>query len=1235
MKKLPFILFGVMVLTCTSGLFAQVTNNYEKLNTRIDNLGYWKAAAERGLTVPNPMIGIAPATYTGDEIRAVSVISENSPDVPTVTGATSQSENSIVVDPSNNNTVLNSNNSTNTPSGGITLYGADDLYSFDGGDTWQGEIAGAGGTNQGDPVALIGNDGRWFIGYIRNNGQWISYSDDQGDNWTAVNVANAPSGGGNLLDKNHMWIDRSNSSPYEGYLYDAWTTFGGSNNNDIEVSVSSDNGQTWSPGFNVSNSLNAGSHCQGVNITTGPNGEVYLLFAVYDNWPSDEDALALAKSTDGGQTWESTRIFNNIRGIRTSGTGKNMRVNSFPSITCDISTGPNRGNLYAVWANIGVPGTNTGNDIDVYMIRSEDQGVTWSDPIRVNQDPSGLGKEHYFPWIDCDPVSGTLSTVFYDDRNVGGAQCEVFCANSYDAGETWEDFKVSDVSFTPSPIPGLASSYFGDYLGIRAYGGNVYPVWTDNRTGTALTYVSPYTTSTMVAPTNLIATLNEEDGGVNLTWQHPLGPTFDHFNIYRNFALVGTAYFPTFNDTLPDYGHYRYIVTAFYSIEGESGGVIADVQWGNAQATIDPASVEETLLPGSTSTRYLEIANDGQLPLEYDLNFTLPAAKTGESRAYCSATGGCGEYITRVKIGDIDNASECGEYEDYTALSTILVSGMQYNLQITNGVNIYPSDLCGVWIDWNQNTNFSDDTPVTLQGTPGVGPYTATITVPENALSGDTRMRVRIIRNGALSSCGLTQYGEVEDYSLTVVNWISADPVSGTVNPGETGQVALNFNAGTLPLGDYHIDLNIESNDPDGLIVVPVTMTIQDIALAVTTDKDSICLGASTRLYANITGGSGNQTYLWTSDPAGFTSTEQNPLVFPEQTTAYFVEVTDGTIVLNDQITITTIELPEIELGPDVSECPGTPATLDAGPGFASYFWSNGSSEQTITVSEIGAYWVEVLNDFGCGSRDTVYFSYYPTPTVSLGEDASFCEGTSYTITAGEGFTAYSWSSGETTQEISVSQAGTYWVEITDANGCTASDTVVLTIDPLPGTTAIISGPTTIDNFQVTSSQFTASEATNATSYEWYIEPPTAGTISGTSLTGTVTWQAGYSSGWAQVRVMALNGCGHGVPAEFYQVTLYSSQGLAEQAGISGLMIYPNPSDGTFILEMTLKAEKELVFKVLNTTGKMIMQEKETAGQGRFTKIFDLTSLPKGSYRIAVVEASSGNLIDVKTAILN
>ena len=471
---------------------APVSPKYQ-VDPRIDNMSYWRRMASLGLVPVEPETKAPPAVYGTSKLIGRGVMTEDSEDVPVTTQNSTQSENSIFVNPQNPEKLLQSNNSTGQPAS--NLYGANSFLSTDNGATWGGTIQGAGGSNSGDPTTAISLSGRYYVNFIHSSGgQGIAYSTNQGQSWTSVLIASSPGGWGSLLDKNHMWIDNSPTSPYEGNLYCAWTNFGGSNDSDIEISRSTDEGLTWSPAVNISNGM-GGSHCQGVNITTGPNGEVYVIWSVYDAFPQDEKAIGFTKSTDGGVTWSApVRIINNTRGIRSTGVGKNHRVNAFPTATCDISTGPNRGNIYVSWANIGTPGINTGSDCDVYVIKSTNGGTTWSSPIRANQDPAGLGKKHYFPWITSDPTNGFVSIVYYDDRNVGSTQDEVYTSNSSDGGETWWDLKVSDVSFTPAPIPGLADGYMGDYLANHARDGWVYPTWADNRLGHVMTFVSPFVT---------------------------------------------------------------------------------------------------------------------------------------------------------------------------------------------------------------------------------------------------------------------------------------------------------------------------------------------------------------------------------------------------------------------------------------------------------------------------------------------------------------------------------------------------------------------------------------------------------------------------------------------------------------------------------------------------------------------------------------------------------------------
>ncbi|NOU47968.1 MAG: T9SS type A sorting domain-containing protein [Bacteroidales bacterium] len=1064
MKKSITLLLLVILIT-VAGLQWVISSSEKSererrnmVDTRIDNNGYYKRLAAQGLYVLNPEVRVAPAVFTGSRIKAFSVVTEDSPDVPVTTQNSTQSENSIFVSPLDNLVVLNSNNSTQNPVG--SLYGANDFFSFDGTETWGGEIQGAGGSNSGDPTTAIGLNGRWYVNYITNpGGQGIAYSDDSGENWTTRIISPNP---GSLADKNHLWIDNSTDSPYEGNLYNVWTDFGGPYDSEIVVSSSTDDGETWSSRIPISTAINAGSHNQGVNAKTGPNGEVYAAWAVYNNWPSDEGAIGFARSMDGGVTWEpAIRIMNNIRGIRTSETSKNHRVNSFPSMAVDISGGTDNGNIYIVWTNIGIPGVNTNESIDVYMIKSTDNGTTWSTPIRVNQDPFGVGREHYFPWICCDDVTGTLSVIFYDDRNVNSNQCETYCANSYDAGETWEDFKVSDVAFTPAPIPGLAGGYMGDYLGITARDGMVYPVWPDNRDGKMMTYSSVYQTNSLNIPFNLAAQVTFETGMTNLNWEFEVEQGFLHFNVYRDNVLVGTPTLNTYSDQLPAYGPYNYAVTAAYVDEEESGAALVSVQWGGAQIDVNPSSVSQMMHPETIEERQITISNIGQL----DMNYTITSGSADVSKKvtnYANASGGSEEYISQVQMGKINQTSGADGYHDYTAISTDVKADEAVLLTITNG-NPYDSDQCGVWIDWDQNGKF-DDEAVVVSETPGKRSFTANIIAPDGAVSGTTRMRVRITNTGDVSPQGSTTYGEVEDYSLFVVSWLNFTPEGGVLVPGATDTITLTFNTTGMSLGVYNSTLNITSNDPNtNLLTIPIHLIVSDIEFITSAESPEICIGGSTQLFAQITGGTGEFTYYWETEAGELVSEEQNPVVSPTQTTTYFAYAVQGfTTIQSDPVVITVHSLPVVALGEDVNLCGEESVIIDAGNEGSTYLWSNGSTAQTLTVSvaEFGVgtheISVQVTSAFGCVSEDAITVTIEALPTVNLGENQHLCGTEAILLDAQNAGSTYLWSNGATTQSISVSSLefgyGTHEisVQVTSASGCEGEDALTVTIDELP-----------------------------------------------------------------------------------------------------------------------------------------------------------------------------------------
>jgi PKD repeat protein/predicted secreted protein len=171
------------------------------------------------------------------------------------------------------------------------------------------------------------------------------------------------------------------------------------------------------------------------------------------------------------------------------------------------------------------------------------------------------------------------------------------------------------------------------------------------------------------------------------------------------------------------------------------------------------------------------------------------------------------------------------------------------------------------------------------------------------------------------------------------------------------------------------------------------------------------------------------------------------------------------------------------------------------------------------------------------------------TPVVAdfFADPVNICIGTSvdfYDLSSGNP-TSWSWDFGDgnfsTSQYPSYTYytAGIYSVSLTVSNG-NSSDTYTInnyiTVNPLPSIAATPNGATSLcQNFANTN--YTTTGATYATSYVWSINPPSAGTITGTSTTGTVNWNAAYT-GAATISVYGVNNCGNGATSNTLTVTV-------------------------------------------------------------------------------------------------
>jgi len=352
-------------------------------------------------------------------------------------------------------------------------------WSSDGGKTWQQQSL-PGGT-WGDPSVVFDHTGRAFIANLVYG--WdaiiVRHSDEGGRTWSEPVKLFGPSSdsakagslrNSSLQDKEYLAVDMSETSPYYGSIYAAWTDFtkyGSTSPDDSSVIVfarSIDRGESFQPFVRVSdsagNAIDGDETMEGAVPAAGPAGEVYLAW-------SGPRGIYFDRSFDGGRTWGEDRIITDQPGGWDMSISGIMRANGLPVTVTDISSSPHRGNVYVNWVD------ERYGDPDVFILRSEDRGDTWTDPIRVNDDQIGNGKEQFFTWMTVDPVTGELVVVYYDRRQYDSDSTDVYLARSTDGGRSFRNERISSAAFYPTPFV-----FFGDYNGVAAFDGRIRPIWT-------------------------------------------------------------------------------------------------------------------------------------------------------------------------------------------------------------------------------------------------------------------------------------------------------------------------------------------------------------------------------------------------------------------------------------------------------------------------------------------------------------------------------------------------------------------------------------------------------------------------------------------------------------------------------------------------------------------------------------------------------------------------------------
>jgi gliding motility-associated-like protein len=282
---------------------------------------------------------------------------------------------------------------------------------------------------------------------------------------------------------------------------------------------------------------------------------------------------------------------------------------------------------------------------------------------------------------------------------------------------------------------------------------------------------------------------------------------------------------------------------------------------------------------------------------------------------------------------------------------------------------------------------------------------------------------VKVVVNNCITICnptilGNTPFCEGDSITLDAGSGFS----SYSWNTGASSQT-IKVKTG----GKYVVSVTGQNDCTGSDSVQVVVNAIPQVSISGNT---AFCVQSATRLTANAD-----------VDSLRWNTGETTNSISVDQAQAYSVTVYDNGCSNTASVQVTQLNLPaSFSLGNDTTFCGNFSKVLSTGNQQTQ--WSTSVTAAQITVTEAGTYIATISND--CGSvSDTIVISKNELPFVNLGNDTAFCKG-QLVLTAPTELRSYVWSTGEQSQSISVSEAGTYSVTVTDVNGCSGTDEIVI-----------------------------------------------------------------------------------------------------------------------------------------------------------------------------------------------
>jgi PKD repeat protein len=391
------------------------------------------------------------------------------------------------------------------------------------------------------------------------------------------------------------------------------------------------------------------------------------------------------------------------------------------------------------------------------------------------------------------------------------------------------------------------------------------------------------------------------------------------------------------------------------------------------------------------------------------------------------------------------------------------------------------------------------------------------------------------------------------------------------------------------------------SNGPGCQNTATVTVTVNNLPnVTAATANTAVCNGSSTTL-----SGSGASSYSWM--PGNLSGASVS--VTPSATTTYTVTGTDA-----NNCTSTGTVAVTVNAGPSVTAsttntavCTGNSTTLNAS-GASTYSWMPGNlsgSPVAVTPSATTTYTVTGTDANNCIGTTTVQVTVNALPVLTTSGDVAICPGGITTITV-SGANTYNWMPGNTTgssQSVSPAATTTYTITGTDANTCSNTALVTVTVGTPPAL------PSITNNANVLTSTVTGA------SYQWYLNGnPIAGA---TAQSYTATLGGSYT-----VEVFDASGCSSG---QSQPIVITDAEALSPIEDV--FVIAPNPNNGEFVIEIKMATTDDYVLEIYNALGQRVYAENLTNFSGQYRREMRIREYGAGVYSVRLISSKNETVI--------